>query len=135
MRGEGKAKMAREVRERVKVEGGKGERSVPGMMVVSTWMEGLGLAGLVGLWLFQWVLASMTAWFAEMKSALMSTAEMWMLGWDRMAGWRRSWVVRTRGPQALSRIRRGCVEGGREGVMRVMSWLAMSMLQPPVRWL
>ena len=52
-------------------------------------------------------------------------------------GLSRHWVVRTMGPQALSRIRRiGVVAGrGSEGVMREMRWLARTMLQPPVRWL
>lgn len=74
--GSGKAKMAREVRLRSKVESGKGERSVPSMMAVSTWME----RPVVRELLFQWVLAVMVARFAEMKSALMSTAEMWRDG-------------------------------------------------------
>ena len=41
--------------------------------------------------------------------------------------------MRTAGPQALSRMRRDDVCGGREGVTREMRWLASSMLQPPVR--
>ena len=56
---------------------------------------------------------------AATKSALGSTAEMWISGWDGMRGEGRAGncVVRTMGPLALSRIRRvGAVRGGgREG--------------------
>ena len=45
----------------------------------------------------------------------------------------RHWVVSTAGPQALSRMRRGKVGGGRWGVMREIRWSARRMLQPPVR--
>ena len=85
---------------------------------------------------FQEGLDSIRARFAAMKSALISTADIWILGWASMDGVWRSWVVRTRGPLALSRMRKGWVfeMGGREGVMRVMRWLARRMLQPPVRW-
>lgn len=46
---------------------------------------------------------------AEMKVVERSTADMWMgvLARERMEGWERRVVVRTRGPQALSRMRMG----------------------------
>ena len=53
----------------------------------------------------------MRARLAAMKSGLRSTAVMCIKGWDVRVGERRHWVVRTRGPQALSRIRRGWVGG------------------------
>ena len=77
--------------------------------------------------------AEMRARFAEMKSALMSAAEMWSCLWAVMAAFRMHWIVRTAGPQALSRMRRGSVGAGRCGFMRAIRWSAKMMLQPPVR--
>lgn len=70
-----------------------------------------------------------------MKSGLRSMAVMETWRDDVMVGSERSWVVRIRGPQALSRMRRvGVVVGeGREEVVRAMRCLARVMLQPPVR--
>ena len=48
------------------------------------------------------------------------------------------WAERTRGPQALSSIRRdwaGEEGAGMRGAVRARRWLASWMLQPPVRWL
>lgn len=70
---------------------------------------------------------------AAMKSALMSTAEMWRGEWDVIVGFLRDMVVSTRGPLALSRMRRGEGGGGRCGVVRERRWVARWMLQLPVR--
>ncbi len=67
------------------------------------------------------------------KSSLRSTAEMCTVLCSVIAAVWRQTDVRTAGPQALSRMRRDDVWGGREGVTREMRWLASSMLQPPVR--
>lgn len=134
--GEGKAKRARAVRLRSKVESGKCEREVLSMIAVSILIRPSGV--------LQWakgeagdddVDEDRRVWAAEMKSALTSTAEMCTLRWELIFGFSRHCVVRTRGPQALSRMRRGSVAGGREGAMRSRRWSARVMLQPPVRWL
>ena len=98
-------------------------RSMPFMISVSTVMPLEVHSG--------W--EAIKARLAEMKSALMSTAEMWRAEWEIIAGLLRHWVVSTAGPQALSRMRRGEVGGGRCGVMREIRWSARRMLQPPVR--
>lgn len=114
--------MAREVKETSKVLSGKSS-SIPFITAVST---------VVPLVVHKGVEA-MRAALAVMKSSLISTAERWMFLWSVMAGFARQAVVRTAGPQALSRIRSGDVGGGRDGLMRDMRWLARTTLQPPVR--
>lgn len=76
----------------------------------------------------------MKARLAATKSGLMSTAEMCREErLEVMAGDMRHWEVRTAGPEALSRMRRGAGAAGREGRTREMRWVARWMLQPPVR--
>lgn len=114
--------MAREVNERENVLDGKC-RSMPFMVAASTFRCGV----------FQVGVLEIRTWALAMKEGFMSAAEMWMLEEAVMSvSWRRE-VVRTRGPHALSRIRRGEGGGGRWGFTREMRCLARRMLQPPVR--
>ena len=100
--GSGKARRASDVKEMSKVLSGN-LRSMPFMISVSTVTPLEVHSG--------W--EAIKARLAEMKSALRSTAEMWRAEWELMALLLRHWVVSTAGPQALSRMRRGRVGGGR----------------------